>query len=108
MDVRAELLPAILTLVQEAAMTGEPIVRPMSYHAENCDEVTDQFFIGPDIIAAPIIERGASTRTVILPHGSWLSDQGETVTGPATIAVERALSRIPRFTRIPESSTGSN
>jgi alpha-glucosidase (family GH31 glycosyl hydrolase) len=99
MEVRAQLLPTILQLVNEAAITGEPVIRPMSYHAPGCDDITDQFFLGPDIIAAPITERGARTRHVTLPEGIWHSDQGEVIAGPAAACVDGSLLRIPRFTR---------
>lgn len=98
-EVRTELLPTILQLVNEAATTGEPVIRPMAYHATGCDDVTDQFFLGPDIIAAPITERGARTRQVVLPEGTWHSDQGEVIAGPATVSAGGPLLRIPRFTR---------
>ncbi|WP_328947419.1 hypothetical protein OG259_41305 (plasmid) [Streptomyces sp. NBC_00250] len=46
--MRASLLPLILSLVEEeAATTGEPVVRPMAYHASGLDDITDQFFLGP-------------------------------------------------------------
>lgn len=100
MRVREALLPTILRLVDEAAVTGEPVVRPMSYHAAGCDDVIDQFFIGPDLIAAPIVERAATLRHVQLPTGSWKSEDGSLFEGPATITVNCSLSTIPVFTRV--------
>ncbi len=99
--VRASVMPLLLDLVAHAARTGEPVVRPMAYHADGCDDVTDQFFLGPDLVVAPVLEQGATTRRVVLPEGTWLAaDTGERVTGPATITVPCDLGSIPRFARV--------
>jgi alpha-glucosidase (family GH31 glycosyl hydrolase) len=100
--VRASVMPLLLDLVAHAARTGEPVVRPMAYHADGCDDVTDQFFLGPDLVVAPVLERGATGRRVVLPDGEWLAaDTGETVRGPATVTVPCDLRTIPRFSRVP-------
>ncbi|TYB62354.1 glycoside hydrolase [Nonomuraea sp. PA05] len=98
--VRAALLPRILDLVDAAAETGEPIVRPMAYHASGLDEVTDQFFLGPDLIVAPVTVKDATERIVALPAGRWRGDDGTVVEGPARVTVTCGLSRIPRFERL--------
>ncbi|MFE5589217.1 glycoside hydrolase family 31 protein [Streptomyces sp. NPDC056549] len=101
--VRAALLPLILSLVEEAATTGEPVVRPMAYHASGLDDVTDQFFLGPDLVVAPVTTRGATDRTVALPAGLWRGDDGTVVAGPTTLSVRCDLERIPRFERLPDA-----
>lgn len=98
--LRAELLPTLLALVDEAASTGEPILRPMAYHAPELEDTTDQFFLGPDLFVAPVLERSATHRTVAVPAGRWRSETGEIVTGPARIDVPCTLTTIPRFTRL--------
>lgn len=97
--VREQLLPTILELVRSAATTGEPVVRPLSYHG-GADDVTDQFFLGPDIIVAPVVEREATSRTVLLPEGRWKADDGAVFCGPTTVDVDCGLARIPRFLRL--------
>jgi alpha-glucosidase (family GH31 glycosyl hydrolase) len=102
LDLRAELLPAILELVDHAAATGEPVIRPMAYHAEGVADVTDQFFLGPDLIVAPVVERGATERTVVLPAGRWHDETGTVViAGPATVTVPVGLESVPRFSSSP-------
>jgi alpha-glucosidase (family GH31 glycosyl hydrolase) len=98
--VRASLLPLILDLVDEAARTGEPIVRPMAYHASGLENVTDQFFLGPDLIVAPVTTKGAGERTVAIPAGRWHGDDGTVIEGPTTVRVHCDLARIPRFERL--------
>ncbi len=97
--IRQELLPLILGLVDHAAATGEPVIRPMAYHAGELADITDQFFLGPDLIVAPVLVRGATARRVVLPTGTWQAEDGTVTEGPATVTVDAGLRRIPRFRR---------
>ncbi|MFD3444709.1 glycoside hydrolase family 31 protein [Microbacteriaceae bacterium 4G12] len=103
--VRRSLLPRILALVEEAARTGEPVLRPMAYHADGADDVIDQFFLGPDLVVAPVVTRGATERSVVLPAGAWRADDGTLFEGPGVVTVECDLRRIPRFERVEEPAT---
>jgi alpha-glucosidase (family GH31 glycosyl hydrolase) len=100
LSVRRSLLPLILGLVEDAARTGEPIIRPMAYHVDGAEDVIDQFFLGPDLLVAPVVSRGATRRSVVLPEGAWRADDGEITEGPAVVTVECGLTRIPRFERV--------
>ncbi|TGO05143.1 glycoside hydrolase family 31 protein [Serinibacter arcticus] len=97
--IRTEHLPLILSLVDDAALTGEPVLRPMSYHEEGYETVTDHFFLGPDLLVAPVVERGATARTMHVPPGSWSAPDGTTYEGPATIEVPVDLTTLPRLSR---------
>lgn len=99
LDIREQYLPTILQLANHAAQTGEPIIRPMSYHFPGMESVTDQFMLGNGIIVAPCVERNAQSRHVVIPAGRWRSDAGQIIKGPATIETSCPLNRLPRFTR---------
>lgn len=99
LDVRRKLLPRILDLVEKASTAGEPVVRAMAYHASGLEHVADQFFLGPDLIVAPVLERGARERIVVLPDGEWEADDGRSFVGPTTVTVPVTLDRLPRFQR---------
>lgn len=62
-----------LELAVEASKTGEPIVRHMAYvfPDENFEQTNDQFMVGNDILVAPVLEKGATTKMVKFPAGNW-------------------------------------
>jgi alpha-glucosidase len=70
--LRYKLLPYIyqLWLAQEA--TGEAVMRPLFYECRDSAElplgnIGDQFFIGPSIMQAPVLEEDAKARSAVLP-----------------------------------------
>ncbi|MFI8952090.1 glycoside hydrolase family 31 protein [Streptomyces sp. NPDC053750] len=104
MRIRAEHTPLILDLVDQAARTGEPVVRPMAYHAPELIDVTDQFFLGADVVVAPVLQRGATERRVQLPAGSWRGTDDRIVTGPVEVAVTCGLRTLPIFERVTQEA----
>jgi alpha-glucosidase (family GH31 glycosyl hydrolase) len=94
----------ILGLAQQAAHSGEPILRSMEYvfPHQGYAGVKDQFMLGDDLLVAPMLKKGATSRTVRLPKGSWRGDDETTYTSDGTQAVTVAagLERLPRFTRV--------
>jgi alpha-glucosidase len=92
----------ILALAREAARTGEPIVRSLeyAYPHQGYADVVDQFLLGPDILVAPVVERGTRTRRVLVPPGRWRGDDGTVVAGPASIEVQAPLERLPWYRRV--------
>ncbi len=94
--------PAILALAHAAATTGEPIVRSLEYAwpHQGYEDVLDEFLLGPDILVAPVVEKGARERRVVVPPGRWQADDGSVVAGPATITVSAPLARLPWFRRV--------
>ena len=91
--------PLILELAKKSAKTGEPILRPLAYNYPEggYEQVKDQFMMGETLLVAPQT-RKAMKRTVLLPRGKWLSDEGKTFEGPQKLTIETPLDRIPYFT----------
>lgn len=63
-------------LVQEAARTGLPVVRPLFLHYPD-DETTytishQQFLVGADLLVAPVLESGRDAVAVYFPEGQWI------------------------------------
>jgi alpha-glucosidase len=68
--VHAALAPYVRSLVEEAAIAGLPLQRPLFLEYPNDPRlfaVQDQFPYGPDLMVAPVIEEDATARTVVLP-----------------------------------------
>ena len=49
------------------------------------------------MIVAPVIEKGARSRSVVRPEGDWKADDGRIYKGGQTIVVEAPLNRLPYF-----------
>ena len=59
--------------------------------------------MGDFLLVAPVLEKGAVSRKVVIPPGKWLADDGKTVLGPAEIDVATPLSRLPHFVLMKET-----
>ncbi len=94
-----EFAPEIIRLAKESSVTGEPIIRSLEYVFPHCgyEKITDCFMLGNDILVAPVCEKGATTRTVELPCGTWQDDMGAIHTGGGKITVDAPLDRLPYF-----------
>ncbi|XP_061673166.1 myogenesis-regulating glycosidase-like isoform X2 [Syngnathoides biaculeatus] len=72
--------PRVLELAHEVLNTGDPIIRPLWWIA-NDDEVAykvdSQFLIGDDLMVAPVLEAGKQERDIYLPAGRWRSYKGQ-------------------------------
>ncbi len=92
---RYALLPYIYQCARLAAQCGVPIVRAMFLDYPELADVHDQFMLGPDLLAAPVLEQGQTQRTVNLPRGTWTDFEIGTVyrveqeCGKITIPVTR-------------------
>lgn len=103
LELRMRLLPHLYGLFCEAEASGAPIWRPLAWDHPDDPEaalVDDQVAIGPDLLAAPVLERGARRRTVYLPAGGWFGfDDGARWIGPRRVEVAAPLERMPLFVR---------
>lgn len=87
MDLHDKFGETILNLAENAAKTGEPIVRHMAYEFPDCmmEEVSDQFMLGSDILVAPVLQKGVRERYVKLPGGKWRTEDGSVYTESGVI-----------------------
>jgi len=102
-ECRYRLLPYLYTALWQCAQTGVPIVRPLVLAFQDdpvTHELDDQFLCGDDLLVAPVVEEGATSRSVYVPEGTWYDVwRDETVTGSTQVAAEAPLERIPVFVR---------
>ena len=100
-DTHTKIGDIIMELAKNASKTGEPIVRCMEYEFPNqgFETVTDQFMLGNSILVAPILEKGALTRRVKLPHGEWYDNSGIKYRGGTVAEVSALPGNVPVFTK---------
>ena len=103
LKLRYRLLPYIYTLAYEACITGMPLMQPLVLEFPTDPRVfnlSDQYLFGREILVAPIVDEGATQRTVYLPAGGWVDFWTDTVyTGPCSLTVPAPLDTLPLFTR---------
>lgn len=103
LELRMRLLPYLYGLFREAEETGAPVWRPLFYEFPNDPEsamVEDQLLLGPSLLVAPIVEKGAREREVYLPPGVWIAWHDDArYHGPRRIRVPAPLERLPLFVR---------
>lgn len=102
--MRYEWLPYNYTLAYENAAFGYPLARPLNFR-ERLDgkyaDVADEYMWGDEVLVAPVMEQGATSRKVILPPGVWydffmpkLKFQGD-----REIEVAAPLEKLPLFVK---------
>ncbi|OIP33086.1 MAG: hypothetical protein AUK47_19575 [Deltaproteobacteria bacterium CG2_30_63_29] len=92
------LFPYVWTYLDRLQTDGRPIQRVLGLvHPELGVHPSDVFLLGDSLLAAPVVERGARERSLVLPDGDWLDWwTGESVGGgPLTVAAP--LGTLPLF-----------
>lgn len=73
--LHAALKPYLIALEIENSERGLPLMRPIFLHHENDTQawtIKDEYLLGEELLAAPVIEEGAVARRVHLPGGEWI------------------------------------
>lgn len=102
-ELRYRLLPYLYTAVWQAASTGSPIARPLSFvypEDESTYSLDDQYLFGDSMLVAPVLEAGMVNRPLYLPAGDWFDFwSGRRHAGQQTIEVDAPLERLPLFVK---------
>lgn len=102
-QLHARLQPAIVAAAREASESGMPILRHL--WLEHPDDATalgveDEWLLGRDVLAAPVVTKGAAARRVYFPAGRWRHwATGAVTEGPAWATVAAPLGQPPLFVR---------
>lgn len=74
LELRSRLMPYLYTAVREMHDTGLPIIRALWLHHPDDPRAVvrgDEYLWGRDMLVAPIVEKGATSRALYLPRGIW-------------------------------------
>jgi alpha-glucosidase (family GH31 glycosyl hydrolase) len=95
--------PLILRLWRDAVRTGMPVTRPLWLAAPGDAEAAradQEWLLGDDVLVAPVVTEGATSRAVRFPPGCWQhAESGARYDGPRTATVTAALDQLPYFAR---------
>ena len=103
--MRYEWLPYNYTLAYENASQGLPLVRPLNFRAENQKpeyaDVQDEYLWGDEVLVAPVMKAGQTSRKVLFPAGEWINWNNPTLKykGGSTAVVKAPLSELPLFVK---------
>lgn len=97
--LRQSLLPELMEMIQDAARTGEPILRALAYDDPSDPGTMDQFTLSGRILVAPVVEPGATSRRVRFPPGTWLTPDGTRIDGPTQRDIPVGLSTVLWYRR---------
>jgi alpha-D-xyloside xylohydrolase len=91
--MRLRLVPYIMEQMAAAAAHGTPVMRPLFFDLPadpRCYEIEDEYMFGPDVLVAPVLQQGQTSRRVYLPAGAQWTDAwtGEVVRGAAAAGAQ--------------------
>lgn len=92
----------IISLVEEAEKTGEPVIRCLeySYPHRGYKKITDEYTVGENILVAPVITKGTFKRDVTFPPGKWKDGDGNIYDGDRTYNLPSELDKLLYFRKI--------
>ena len=103
LELRYRLMPYLYSAVRESHETGMPVMRALWLHYPDDPEAVkcgDQYVWGRDMLVAPVTEKGASSRKVYLPRGTWYDFwTNEKVEGGREIERAVDLETMPLYVR---------
>jgi len=103
--LRYTLMPYLWSLFELAHRLHQPIIRPTFYNFpddEKCFADSDDFMLGDALLVAPVVQAGATSRSVYLPKGpqAWFDFYTGVRFEPGQVhTVAAPLSTLPLFAR---------
>lgn len=99
--LRYQLLPYIYASYARAIKDGVPMIRP-TFLLDRKDErlygQDDVFMVGENLLVAPVLQEGATSKTFFLPKGVWFDYwTRQRAIGGREITVEAPLNQMPMF-----------
>lgn len=104
-ELRYRLLPYIYTQFHQHRRNGTPVMRPLWFNYPKDTNTylnSDQYLVGSDIMVAPVVVQGKTSRNVYFPEGDdWRDlETGELYKGGTAAVINAPLEKIPVFGRV--------
>jgi alpha-glucosidase (family GH31 glycosyl hydrolase) len=103
LELRYQMMPYLYSAVRETCQTGNPVIRALWLHySDDAAAVArgDEYTYGRDILVAPVVEKGATSRALYLPRGTWYDFWSkERTEGGREITRKVDLETIPLYVR---------
>jgi alpha-glucosidase/alpha-D-xyloside xylohydrolase len=103
LELRCRMMPYLYSAVKETCETGLPIIRSLWFHYPDDPLAVargDEYLWGRDILVAPVVEKGAASRTLYLPRGVWYDFwNGEAQSGGREVSRAVDLETMPLYVR---------
>lgn len=101
--LRYRLMPYLYSAFVAASRNAAPIQRPLVFDYQYDPEtlnIDDEYLLGRDLLVAPVLEPGATARSVYLPAGEWFDwHTGERHQGQQRIKALAPLDTIPVYAK---------
>jgi alpha-glucosidase (family GH31 glycosyl hydrolase) len=101
-----DLIPYSRSWLYQATQTGMPVMRPIMFGYPNDTNETAtitncEYLFGPNLLAAPVVTAGATSRAVYLPADHWLDYNNKTnlYAGSTNLIAPAPIQTIPLFVR---------
>ncbi len=103
-SLHQKLLPYLAGVFAAAQTQGTPTIRalPLAFPSDPDAPAAadDEYLLGPDLLVAPVVSAGVTSRQVHLPPGTWFGWwDGSQLAGPASLLVQAPLGQPPLFVR---------
>jgi alpha-glucosidase (family GH31 glycosyl hydrolase) len=103
LELRYRMLPYIYSAVHESAATGMPVMRALWLHFPDDPKAVardDEYLWGRNLLIAPVVEKGATSRAVYLPQGRWYDFwTREKIEGGREVVRAIDLATLPMYVR---------
>lgn len=103
LELRYQLMPYLYSAVKETCETGMPVIRALWLHYPDDAAAVlrgDEYLYGRDLLVAPVVEKGATSRSLYLPRGAWYDFwTHERMEGGREITRKVDLATIPLYVR---------
>ena len=102
--LKTQMVPYVKVAVEQARAHGWPVMRHLflDHPADpRTWTITDEYAFGDSLLVAPVVTRGAVSRSVYLPDDAYYDYwTGDRITGGVDVVVQAPLDDVPVFARV--------